>query len=209
MSGKLDNQNRGGSSGVVGDDISAINFVGMVQPFGMSTAPKGWLLCNGAAVSRSNYADLYNAIGVVWGAGDSSTTFNIPKLEAMFLRGSSTHTSQMGNGNVFDGGAVGAVSNDVQQDFRWGSQANVSKIGGPQHIAAFSGRTAGQHGMAYRTGTFYYDHTQGGTSQYMGQYNFNVTMTDKGGTGTTSGGTKRDGAETKPFSASVQYMIKY
>jgi hypothetical protein len=208
MSGILDNQNRGGSTGVVVDDIAAPNFIGMVQPFAMSTAPKGWLLCDGASISRATYVALFTAIGTTWGTVDGNT-FNVPKLDAMFLRGAGTHTAQMGNTNVFNGGNVGATTDDVQQDFQWASQTATTKVGGPQHQSSYAGREIGQHGMAYRTGSFYYDHTQGGTSQYMGQWNFNTSLSNKGGTGTDSGGDIRQGAETKPFSAAVEYMIKY
>lgn len=44
----------------------------------IATIPQGWLLCNGAAISRVDYADLFNAIGTIYGAGDGSTTFNLP-----------------------------------------------------------------------------------------------------------------------------------
>jgi microcystin-dependent protein len=43
-----------------------------------ATAPSGWLICNGAAVSRATYADLFSVIGTTNGAGDGSTTFNLP-----------------------------------------------------------------------------------------------------------------------------------
>lgn len=43
-----------------------------------ATATDGWLLCDGSAVSRTTYADLFAAIGVTYGAGDGSTTFNVP-----------------------------------------------------------------------------------------------------------------------------------
>lgn len=42
------------------------------------TAPTGWLICDGSAVSRATYADLFAVIGETYGAGDGSTTFNIP-----------------------------------------------------------------------------------------------------------------------------------
>lgn len=48
---------------------------GIVLPFAGSVAPDGWLLCDGSAVSRSEYADLFTAIGTTYGAGDGSTTF--------------------------------------------------------------------------------------------------------------------------------------
>ena len=59
---------------------------GMISPFGNSTAPSGWLQCNGAAVSRTTYSDLFAAIGIVYGAGDGTTTFNVPEIRGEFVR---------------------------------------------------------------------------------------------------------------------------
>lgn len=44
------------------------------------TAPSGWLLCDGSAVSRTTYSALYDAIGTTYGSGDGSTTFNLPNM---------------------------------------------------------------------------------------------------------------------------------
>ncbi|WP_258547253.1 phage tail protein [Thalassospira xiamenensis] len=63
--------------------------IGAVMPFAMDTAPNGWLPCDGSAVSRAVYADLFAAVGETWGAGDGSTTFNLPDLREWFLRGAS------------------------------------------------------------------------------------------------------------------------
>lgn len=61
---------------------------GCVLPFaGSGTVPTGFLLCNGAAVSRTTYADLFTALGTTYGTGDGSTTFNIPDFRGRFLRG--------------------------------------------------------------------------------------------------------------------------
>lgn len=60
---------------------------GMVVHFAMSTPPSGWLKANGAAVSRTNYAALFAAIGTTFGIGDGATTFNLPDLRGEFLRG--------------------------------------------------------------------------------------------------------------------------
>lgn len=46
-----------------------------------TTAPTGWLICDGAAVSRTTYAALFSAIGTTYGAGNGSTTFNLPNLK--------------------------------------------------------------------------------------------------------------------------------
>jgi microcystin-dependent protein len=53
---------------------------GSLVPFGGASAPTGWLLCDGSAVARSVYAQLFTAIGTLYGAGDGSTTFNVPDL---------------------------------------------------------------------------------------------------------------------------------
>jgi hypothetical protein len=62
---------------------------GMIIPFAgpAENIPDGWMLCDGSAISRTNYANLYKAIGVCWGTGDGATTFNLPDLRGMFLRG--------------------------------------------------------------------------------------------------------------------------
>lgn len=53
---------------------------GMIAMYGGSSAPSGWLICNGDAVSRTTYANLFTAIGTTYGSGDGSTTFNVPNL---------------------------------------------------------------------------------------------------------------------------------
>lgn len=60
---------------------------GLVSPFAGDSIPAGWLLCDGSPISRTEYARLYEAIGVCWGVGDGSTTFNLPDLRGLFLRG--------------------------------------------------------------------------------------------------------------------------
>ena len=54
---------------------------GSIQMYAGSTAPSGWLICDGSAVSRDDYANLFSVIGTTYGAGDGSTTFNIPNLK--------------------------------------------------------------------------------------------------------------------------------
>ena len=66
---------------------------GIVLPFAGSTAPQGYLLCDGSAVSRTDYADLFTAIGTTYGVGDGSTTFNVPNLSGRVVLGvSQSHT---------------------------------------------------------------------------------------------------------------------
>lgn len=54
--------------------------VGSIQAFAGANAPTGWLLCDGSAVSRGNYPDLFNTIGTTYGSGNGATTFNLPDL---------------------------------------------------------------------------------------------------------------------------------
>ena len=55
--------------------------IGAVQQFAGSTAPDKYLICNGQAVSRTTYAELFNIIGTTYGAGNGSTTFNVPNIQ--------------------------------------------------------------------------------------------------------------------------------
>ena len=70
--------------------MSEINPTGVVQAYAGSTIPDGWLLCDGSAVSRTDYADLYAVIGDTYGDGDGSNTFNLPNLVDKFVEGSAT-----------------------------------------------------------------------------------------------------------------------
>jgi microcystin-dependent protein len=54
---------------------------GMISQFAGATAPTGWLLCDGSAVSRTTFASLFSTIGTTYGVGDNSTTFNLPNLQ--------------------------------------------------------------------------------------------------------------------------------
>ena len=62
---------------IIGDTLP----IGAIIPYGSSTVPSNWLVCDGSAVSRTTYADLFAIIGTSYGAGDGSTTFNLPNLK--------------------------------------------------------------------------------------------------------------------------------
>ena len=63
---------------------------GSITMYGAATAPTGWLLCDGSAVSRTTYADLFAIIGTTFGVGNGSTTFNLPDLRDRFVVGAGT-----------------------------------------------------------------------------------------------------------------------
>ena len=69
---------------------TALPVTGAVQLYAGSTAPNGWLICNGQAVSRTTYAALFAVIGTTYGAGNGSTTFNVPNLVNKTVRGSNS-----------------------------------------------------------------------------------------------------------------------
>jgi phage-related tail fiber protein len=77
-----------GTTGVITGAIRAEGIipVGAIVYFANSTTPTGYIKANGAQVSRTIYADLFAAIGTVYGVGDGSTTFNLPDLRGEFLR---------------------------------------------------------------------------------------------------------------------------
>lgn len=62
---------------IAGSGSAGVPF-GTISDYAGSTAPTGWLLCFGQAVSRTTYSDLFTVIGTTYGVGDGATTFNIP-----------------------------------------------------------------------------------------------------------------------------------
>jgi microcystin-dependent protein len=80
---------------------------GLISPYGAEAAPLGWLLCDGFAVSRSTYADLFAVIGETYGAGNGSSTFNLPDLQQRFPLGLAT--SGTGASMADTGGAIDHV----------------------------------------------------------------------------------------------------
>jgi microcystin-dependent protein len=87
---------------------------GAVMPYAGASAPTGWLLCYGQEVSRTTYADLFTAIGTTYGAGDASTTFNLPDLRGRAAVGkddmggvAASRVTSAGSG--VDGAVLGAT----------------------------------------------------------------------------------------------------
>lgn len=87
---------------------------GAVIPFAGVTAPVGFLLCDGSAVSRTDYPYLFEVIGTTFGEGDGNTTFNLPNLQDKFVQGSGTNEvgTEMSAGLPNIEGEFGLVRND-------------------------------------------------------------------------------------------------
>lgn len=103
------------------DVATAVVPSGTILAFGGTSAPTGFLLCDGSAVSRSTYSGLFTAIGTAFGSGDTTTTFNVPDFRGRFLRGrdagqsrdpdASGRTAMNTGGNTGD--AVGSIQDDA------------------------------------------------------------------------------------------------
>jgi len=73
--------------------------IGSIIPYTKSVVPEGYLVCDGSAISRSEYAGLFAVIGTVYGPGDGSSTFNLPNLSGCVAIGSSSgHSIGVGGG---------------------------------------------------------------------------------------------------------------
>lgn len=118
---------------------------GQIANFAMSSPPAGWLKANGQAVSRVTYAALFAAIGTTWGAGNGSTTFNVPELRGEFQRG-------WDDGRGLDAGRVfGSVqTQDIQSHTHPYSDSMVANGAGLANGVAYTGsewtRTTGPTG---------------------------------------------------------------
>lgn len=102
-----------------GNRIGGGGVIGAVQMFAGSTAPSGWLLCDGSAVSRSTYSALFAVIGTTYGTGDGSTTFNLPNLQGRVPVGASSSYNLGDTGGSADAiipnhrHSVSAVTNGI------------------------------------------------------------------------------------------------
>jgi microcystin-dependent protein len=198
-------------------------FPGMIADYAGASAPSGWLVCDGQAVSRTTYADLYAAIGTTWGGGDGSTTFNVPNLQNRFRR----HR----NGGSY-AGAVGNLQNPANLAHTHAASGTTAAASN-DHTHAFSGTTAAMnsnqshsHSYTRRGGALRQDGTQVASvasqdvSDTTGSTNIDHTHNFSGTTGgvsaththtfsiTTAGGSADDANESRPFSATVLSCIK-
>lgn len=87
------------------DITASSNSVGTIIAVAYTGVPEGYMHCNGAAVSRTTYANLFSKIGTTYGAGDGSTTFNLPNTVARFLEGG------IGAGTYYEAGLPNITGN--------------------------------------------------------------------------------------------------
>lgn len=170
--------------------------IGAIMPYAAATAPSGFLLCNGDAVSRTTYASLFALLGVTHGQGDGSTTFNLPDYRGRFLRGvdggiardpnRATRTAMATGGNTGDN--VGSVQTDAFQNI-------TGSLGPMLGISGVSTKTGSLSGSV-NTGT----NNWIGTSSSFNSVSVNFDASTSSGARTST--------ETRPTNAYVQYIIK-
>ena len=115
-------------------DLTNRSEVGAIKPWGKSTAPAGYVLCDGAAISRTDYADLFGVISTTYGAGNGSTTFNVPDLQGKMPQGYDGNTYNLaGTGgantvtvSVTNNQAAASAVTNTQSVTVTGSIANTS-----------------------------------------------------------------------------------
>lgn len=150
-----------------------------------SSSPKGWLFCDGSPISRTSYSELYAKIGTSFGAGNGSTTFNVPDLRGLFIRscplGKSTDPSDVNRAiGSFQGQAIKRLTGRTdayQRDYSRGSYF------GYQGIYIGEGFTGGTD--------------SGGGGDSCGWTDFNASRTNQ------------TGSEFRPINHSLIACIKY
>lgn len=182
---------------------------GSYFPFGGDVAPTGYALCQGQAVSRSDWAALFAVIGTKYGVGDASTTFNLPNMQGRFPLGvatSGTGSTAGGSGGTIDHTHTGpshthtvaahthtlAHTHVIARD-GWGSVLNVPGVTGRLQTGNASG--AGADAQEYQATA---DIVSGAAS---------VADTGSKALTTDAGGTAATGTANPPFLAS-HWIIK-
>lgn len=172
---------------------------------GKSPDPKsGWLLCNGDAIPRDgSYGKLFDAIGTAWGEGNGKTTFNLPDLQGLFLRGvdgSAGRDPDSGSReSLFKGGNSGNDIGSIQNDATKLPNKDLAISSGGEHSHSISGPAAADDGGSSDT------HFAIGDGKDRRSFP-KLTVGSAGNhTHTVNGGD----AETRPKNAYVYYIIKY
>jgi microcystin-dependent protein len=203
----------------MGDFLMAyLGFVpsGVVLPFAGATAPQGWILCDGSAVSRSTYAALFSAISTAHGSGDGSTTFNLPDYRGRIMRrrdggiardpDRASRTAANSGGNTGDN--VGSVQGEATKKNGLTASAASSSVSGSISQSAHSHRAYVEGGSNRDTGT------GGGIAAgaFATQTHFTDSQTPSISHSLTAAAqTITIGAgdnETRPINAYVNYIIK-
>lgn len=167
--------------------------VGTINQYGGSTAPLGWLLCNGSTVSRTSYASLFNIIGTTFGPGDGSTTFSIPNFQRRVAVGSG------GTGTSALAATVGSAGGEETHVLTSGEMPSHS------HSVTDPGHTHQQTAVQMGGGALGTQQSTPNTGS-VDTYNFTKSNTTGISIGNTGSGTAHNVIQP---SLVVNYIIKY
>jgi microcystin-dependent protein len=146
---------------------------GSVMPYAGSSAPTGWLLCSGAAVSRTTYAALFAVVGTTYGSGDGSTTFNLPDMRGRLAAGVDNMGGTAANritaaGSGITGttlGAAGGAEDVTLATSDIPSHEHPGKrMGGASGSTSYYSVTSNGSGTAFYDRTGFIQNTGGGTA---------------------------------------------
>ena len=160
-------------------DITNRSEVGAIKPWTKATAPAGYVLCDGAAISRTDYADLFAVISTTYGAGNGSTTFNVLNLEGKMPQGYDGNTYNLAGTGGANTVTVSLTNNQAATSTTTNNQA-VSVTGSIDNTSLTTAQLAS------------HVHTEGveGTGPLVSdQRNANprITFTDTGSEGSGTG----------------------
>lgn len=139
---------------LAGSTLYADAPIGAIQAFGGATAPSGWFICDGSAKSRTDFAELFAVIGTAFGAGDGSTTFNLPDLREAVPKGAG-ETGKTVGAHVKSGGlALGEFLDDrvqththsYQHDFGLYAGSGNNRVGDDKIHNDNTGNNTGRSG---------------------------------------------------------------
>jgi microcystin-dependent protein len=123
---------------------------GTIQSYGGTAAPSGWLICDGSAIARTTYSVLFAVIGTTYGAGDGSTTFNLPDLRGRvvvgYAPGGKTEVATLGNNE-------GLAENlrNINHHHTWPAYFDRADIGSGGNAMVTGGSTTATSGDADNT----------------------------------------------------------
>ena len=210
-------------------DIINRSEVGTIKPWGKATAPDGYLLCDGSAVSRTTYADLFAVVGTTYGAGDTSTTFNVPDLQGKFPQGKSgtTNLATTGGANTVTVAVTNnqaAANTNNQSVTVTGSISNTSlttaQLASHCHNATcWTGSSGGSTKVIDRNftqvvntasgfGSWFSNTNQGSGTGHNHSHTLSGTLTGSVTTALTGAVTAAGNNSFSPF-VIVQYIIKH
>lgn len=162
------------------------NPVGSIFQYGGSTAPTGYMMADGSAISRSNYINLFNIIGTTFGSGDGTTTFNLPDFRGVFPKGAGTTNRTLGkdaNGNYYSGTLGTYLQDKIQGHIH---QLKWDAHGGSSNDCVWTNTSRGAN-----DGDAFYGNP------------INSPQSDG------VNGTPRTGMTTEPQSLGINFIIKY